>query len=75
VKQPKNEQIKAPSSAPAAKAAESQKDDDLIALENALSGKLGLDVEINDKHGEGTVSIHFHNLMDLDTIIQRLSAA
>lgn len=53
-------------------AVSSEKQEDIIALEQSLSKRLGLKIVITDKDGEGTVSIHFNNLAELDKIIQAI---
>jgi ParB family chromosome partitioning protein len=50
----------------------SDKDEDLIELERALSGGLGLKVQIDETDAGGTVTLHFGNLMELDKILQKL---
>jgi len=49
------------------------KDQDLESIENSLTASLGLKVNIEDKKQGGVVSIEFHNLEQLDSIIQVLS--
>ena len=51
----------------------SNKDQDLESIENSLTAALGLKVKIEDSRQGGVVSVEFHNLEQLDTIIQVLS--
>ncbi len=48
------------------------KDADTEALEQDLSGMLGLRVEIVDRGGEGEVRVRYANLEQLDTLCQKL---
>ncbi|MDB2414425.1 ParB/RepB/Spo0J family partition protein [Rickettsiales bacterium] len=54
--------------------ADAEKDEDLIALEIALSNNLGLKVNVEDSDEGGRVSVFFNNLSELDIILQRLGA-
>lgn len=56
-----------------AKAAAPGKDSDTIALENDLSNMLGLKVEINFSGSNGTLTIHYKTLDQLDDVLHRLS--
>ncbi|MGP1394017.1 MAG: ParB/RepB/Spo0J family partition protein [Inquilinaceae bacterium] len=50
------------------------KDPDTLALENDLSGLLGLKVALAaGRDGSGTLSIHYRTLDQLDDVLQRLS--
>lgn len=53
----------------------SEKDADTRALEGDLSANLGLPVSIDDRGGQGVLSIRYSNLEELDAICQLLSAA
>jgi len=52
-----------------------EKDADTRALEGDLSAALGMQVEINDHGGSGTISIRYADLDALDRLCQVLSAA
>ncbi|MCL2468642.1 MAG: ParB/RepB/Spo0J family partition protein [Alphaproteobacteria bacterium] len=47
-------------------------DPNIIALENELSRQLGLKTRINARGGVGTITVHFTDLDQLDTVIQKL---
>ena len=49
------------------------KDADTKALETSVSNSLGMNVEIENKGGRGTVTIHYKNLEQLDEIVRRLN--
>ncbi|MBN8828339.1 MAG: ParB/RepB/Spo0J family partition protein [Sphingobacteriia bacterium] len=51
----------------------SSKDEEIINIENGLTEHLGLKILIEDSSAGGKVIIHFHNLEQLDKIIQKLS--
>lgn len=53
----------------------SNKDPEIIALEENLSESLGMKVGINDRGQQGEIVITYESLMQLDKILQRLSAA
>jgi ParB family transcriptional regulator, chromosome partitioning protein len=53
----------------------SEKDADTRALEQDLSAALGMEVEITDHSGAGTLSIRYSDLDALDRLCQILSAA
>lgn len=53
-------------------ATEARKDEDIIALEEALSQNIGLKVEIFDRGQKGTVVISYDSLAHLDDILRRL---
>lgn len=48
-------------------------DEDIVKLEEKLSENLGMKVKIEDSDQGGKVTIYFHNLEQLDTILQKLS--
>jgi ParB family chromosome partitioning protein len=50
-----------------------EKDEDIISLEQTLSQSLGLHVSIEDEGNNGRVIIDFHNLEQLDRILQKLT--
>ncbi len=50
----------------------SQKDEDIIALEQTLSENIGLTVEINDQGQHGEVVIRYDSLEQLDDVLRRL---
>ena len=50
------------------------KDADTVALERDLSATIGLAVTINDRNGQGTLTISYKNLDQLDDICARLTA-
>ena len=50
----------------------SNKDDDIIALEETLSENLGLKVSINDRGQHGEIIIAYNSLSQLDDILRRL---
>lgn len=50
----------------------SQKDEDLLAIERSLTESTGLKVLIEDGEQGGTVTLFFNNLAELDAILQRL---
>ncbi len=49
-------------------------DDDLLALEQNLSEKMGLKVTIEDSSEGGRVILYFNNLTELDKIMQKMSS-
>lgn len=49
------------------------KDEDIIALEQAVSASLGLHVSIDDSSDGGKVTIQFSTLEQLDVILQKLN--
>ncbi len=49
------------------------KDGDILALEETLSGQLGMPVAIDAKGQSGEITIRYDSLTQLDTVIQRLS--
>lgn len=53
-------------------AAPAHKDEDITALEEALSQNIGLKVEIFDRGQKGTVVISYDSLASLDDILRRL---
>ena len=59
-------------SAAKAKNPVAKKDADTMALERSLSAHLGLKVQIKDKSGKGSLSIHYSTLEQLDDILARL---
>ncbi|CAK0758677.1 hypothetical protein CCP1ISM_8570001 [Azospirillaceae bacterium] len=48
------------------------KDADLLALEQDLSGRLGLKVTITTRGAGGTLAIQYRSLDQLDDVLQRL---
>lgn len=48
------------------------KDEDIVALEEALSQNIGLKVEIFDKGQQGQVVISYGSLVELDDVLRRL---
>jgi ParB family chromosome partitioning protein len=49
------------------------KDEDLIAIENNLTKKTGLKVQINTgKNGKGKVVLNYKNISELENIINKL---
>lgn len=50
-----------------------EKNSDIAELERAISGKLGLKVEINENKEKSTVVISYENLSQLDKILHKLS--
>jgi ParB family chromosome partitioning protein len=50
----------------------SEADVDIMALERKISDMLGLKVQISDRAGAGTLTLHYSNLGQLDLIIERL---
>lgn len=57
---------------PAKKKSDARKDEEIIALEQELSKKLGLDLTITNKDEHGQVIIAYHSLAELDAILRRL---
>jgi len=51
------------------------KDADTAAVERDLKAALGLDVEIRNKDGKGSITVHYSNLDQLDDVLRRLSHA
>jgi ParB family chromosome partitioning protein len=49
-----------------------EKNEDVAGLEQSLSDNLGMRVKIEDSDGGGKVTIFFHSIEQLDTILQRL---
>lgn len=71
------QEAKNPTPAAAAKAEprlKPGKDADTMALERDLSATIGLAVSINDRNGQGTLTISYKNLDQLDDICARLTA-
>lgn len=64
----KDKKSKSGSAAPAGKTP------DVIALENMLSGDLGMRVTVESKDTQGKVTIEFKNLDQLDELIKKLTA-
>jgi ParB family chromosome partitioning protein len=48
-------------------------DEDLLTIQESISNNLGMKVHIEDSEDGGRVTIFFHNLEQLDTILQKLS--
>lgn len=69
----RSEKGKSQQKTPSAGGEISAKDEDLLALEQALSNSLGLKVAIEDGANGGKVTLHFNNLTQLDAILQKLS--
>ena len=57
---------------PPRRAAGGEKDGDILALEEALSGNLGLSVQIVDRGQSGDIVITYQTLSELDSILKRL---
>ncbi len=57
-----------------ARATETAKDPDTLALEQDLTNRLGLRVKVNPQGAGGTVTIQYQNLDQLDEVIRRLGA-
>lgn len=51
----------------------SAKDADTAALERDLKAALGLDVDIRNRDGRGTLTVHYKTLDQLDDVLRRLS--
>lgn len=72
------QEAKNPTAASASPKAEGKlkpgKDTDTLALERDLSATIGLAVTINDRNGQGTLTISYKNLDQLDDICARLTA-
>ncbi len=51
------------------------KDPDILALEETLSGHIGVAVNINDRNGKGEVALSYSSLTELDDILRRLGGA
>jgi ParB family chromosome partitioning protein len=49
------------------------KDEDIVLMEESLTSQIGLKVRIEDTQEGGLVIVHFANLSELDTIVQKLS--
>jgi ParB family chromosome partitioning protein len=64
---------KKPASAKKAKNAFSQKDVDVLALEQKMSSLLGLRVTIDSRGAEGSIRIDYKSLDQLDGILEKLS--
>lgn len=64
-----------PAPAPLAEDDPAEKDEDILALERALSENIGLDVHIRDRGQNGELVIRYHNLNQLDDILRRLGGA
>jgi ParB family chromosome partitioning protein len=69
---PTNNKAKSPKNYTASEENNVAKDDDLIALENALSRSLGLKVTIEDSDECGRVTLYFNNLSELDKILSKI---
>lgn len=52
----------------------SDSDEDLASIEKSISNNIGMKVKIEDTDQGGKVTIFFHNLEELDSILQKLSA-
>lgn len=52
----------------------SDKDKDLLALENTLKENLGLNVVIESGNNGGRLTVYFNTLPELDKVLQKLSA-
>lgn len=50
-----------------------EKDEDIANLEHTISQSLGLHVSIEDEENNGRVVIEFHNLEQLDRVLQKLT--
>jgi ParB family chromosome partitioning protein len=50
------------------------KDEDLLALERALSDRLGLKITVEDSEEGGRVTLYFNNLSELDKILQKIGS-
>lgn len=51
------------------------KDADIMQLESALQEKLGVKVAIKNQQGKGSITLHYKDLQQLDTLMQALTNA
>ncbi|MCE3269565.1 MAG: parB [Burkholderiales bacterium] len=75
------QQQKSPTKSPTSKTKSHQRseyeyspdDEDIMSIQESISSNLGMKVHIEDTEDGGKVTIYFHNLEQLDTILQKLS--